>query len=785
MPDYSWPDPEHRALIGKRISRVDSPDKVSGRAKYTYDYHGPKMLFGKVLRSPYAKAKIASIDTSAAEKLPGVRAVEIIQKAGTTAQWAGDDIVAVAAVDESTAEDAVRLIKVAYQKLPYLVSDAEPPLGAGEAAGPMSQDDIDDAVSNQMPDAQLVKYLQEHGVGFKVDDDFLNDMKGEGASEAVLAGIRRAPYHEIKGGSHSNYQKTAAQTNGDPDKAFAEADVVSEGLYGAPVIAHCCLEPHGSVSEWIDKDHLFTHISTQNVSGIAAQMADSLEVSAANIRIHQDNVGGGFSSKFAADRWDISAARLAKKAGRPVRIMLERDAELRVAGARPSAYARVKVAAKKDGTLTAWQSQSWGTGGPGGGGMPPIPYVFGIPNQHKEHTAIRTNIGPARAWRAPNHPQAAVITMGALDDLAAKLNMDPLDLWLKNLEITGPRRDVYREELDVAADLMGWKDKWRPRGQNVSGNIARGLGLSIHTWGGRGHASDCDLTIHPDGSVDLKMGTQDIGTGTRTTIVIVAAETLGLPIEAINLYIGDSLYPPSGGSGGSTTPGGVSSSTRRGAVDARDALFEKVAPALNAQPSELEAVNSTVRVKQDPSRSLTWKQACAKLGAVPLTVRGKNPDKTKPPDLTNSGVGGVGMAYVEVDTETGIVRVEKMVAVQDCGLIIDLRLAESSCYGAMTMGISYALFEEKLMDSNTGRMLNPNMEFYRLAGLNDIPELVVHMMTGKGYDERGVIGLGEPPVISPGAAISNAVANAIGVRVPFLPITPDKVLAALNQKAGA
>jgi xanthine dehydrogenase YagR molybdenum-binding subunit len=787
MPDYSWPDAEHRTLIGKRISRVDSPVKVSGRAKYTYDYHGANMLFGKVLRSPYAKAKIVSIDTSAAEKLPGVKAVEIIQKPGSTVPWAGDEIVAVAAVDESTAEDAIRLIKVKYQQIAYLVSDAEPPAGAGEDAGPMSEDDIDDAISNQMPDAQISKYLEEHGVSFKVDDDFLKDMQGEGASDAVLAAIRQAPYHEVKGASHSNYQKTAAQTSGDPDKAFAEADVVSEGLYGAPVIVHCCLEPHGSVSEWTDKDHLFTHISTQNVSGIAAQMAEPLEVSAANIRIHQDNIGGGFGSKFAADRWDIAAARLSKKAGgKPVRIMLERDAELKVAGARPSAYARVKVAAKKDGTITAWQSQSWGTGGPGGGGMPPIPYVFGVPNQHKEHTAIRNNIGPARAWRAPNHPQAAVITMGALDDLAAKLNMDPLDLWLKNLDITGPRKDVYREELAIAADLMGWKEKWRPRGQNVSGNIARGLGLSIHTWGGRGHASDCDLTIHPDGSVDIKMGTQDLGTGTRTTIVIVAAETMGIPIEAINLYIGDTLYPPSGGSGGSTTPGGVSSSTRRAAVDAREALFAKVAPALNAQPEDLESVNSTVRVKSDPSRSLNWKQACSKIGAMPLTIRGKNPDKSKLPDLTNSGVGGVGMADVEVDTETGIVKVKKMVAVQDCGLIIDLKMAESSCYGALTMGISYALFEEKVMDNATGRMLNPNMEFYRLAGLNDIPELVVHMMTGKGYDERGVIGLGEPPVISPGAAIANAVANAIGARVSFLPITPDKVLAALNQpKAGA
>jgi xanthine dehydrogenase YagR molybdenum-binding subunit len=220
-------------------------------------------------------------------------------------------------------------------------------------------------------------------------------------------------------------------------------------------------------------------------------------------------------------------------------------------------------------------------------------------------------------------------------------------------------------------------------------------------------------------------------------------------------------------------------------VDARDALFAKVAPGLSVQPDQLQCVNGKVSVKGDSSRSLSWKEACSKIGAMPLTVRGKNPDKSKPPDLTNSGVGGVQMAEVEVDTDTGVVKVKKMVAVQDCGLVIDLKTAESQCYGALIMGISYALFEEKVMDSSTGRMLNADMQFYRLAGLSDIPELVVHMMTGVGYDERGVIGLGEPPVISPGAVISNAVANAIGVRVPFLPLTPDRVLAALEQKGGA
>ena len=792
MPDYQWPDPEHRTLIGKRTARVDSPDKVSGRARYTYDVKRPGMLFGKMIRCPYAHAKVVSIDTSAAEKIPGVKAVEIVQKVGSTVPWAGDEVVAIAAVDEATAEDAARVIQVKYQPLSHLVSDAEPPQGAGESQGPLSMDDLGDMLENQVPERQIIEQIQQYGVSFQATEQDYKDAKEEGVPDAVLEAVRKATVHpEAAGKTKSNYQKAAAQSQGEVDAAFGEAEAISEGLYGAPVVVHCCLEAHGSTSEWVDADHLFVHMSTQNVSGIAGQMAEPLKMPASNIRVHQDHIGGGFGSKFGPDRWGIATAQLSKKAGgKPVRLMLERDSELKVAGARPSAYARVKVGAKKDGTLVAWQSQSWGTGGPGGGGMPPIPYCFNVPNQRKAHTAIRNNIGPARAWRAPNHPQAAVLTMCALDDLAAKLNMDPYEFFLKNIELTR-LANVYREEFPIAAELMGWKEKWHPRGQNVSGSMARGVGLSIHTWGGRGHASDCDLSIHPDGSVDIKMGTQDIGTGTRTCIAVVAADALGLKVEDIKLYIGDTLYPPSGGSGGSTTPGGVSSSTRRAVVDARDALFAKVAPALNAQPDDLECRDGRVRVKSDSNRSLSWKEACTKIGATPITCHGHNDQvaaKNKP-DLTNSGVGGVQMAEVAVDSETGIVKITKMVAVQDCGLVIDPKMAESSVMGGMIMGISYALFEEKIMDPTTGRMLNADMEFYRLAGLNDIPELKVHMMTGKGYDERGVIGLGEPPVISGGAAISNAVANAIGVRVGILPLTPGKVLAALNQtsaqKAGA
>ena len=711
MAEYKWPEPEKRTLIGKRISRVDGPLKVSGKAKYSYDINRPGMLYGKMLRCPHAHARVVSIDTSAAEKMPGVKVVHIIQDAGKEVQWAGDDIVGVAAVDEPTAEDAIRAIKIQYEVLPHLVIDTDPK-AAGEMAKP-----------------------------------------------------------------------AAATTIGDPDKAFAEAEAVSEGFYGLPVITHCCLEAHGMITEWEDEKNLLVHPSTQNVSGTASQMATPLEIPASNIHVQQDHIGGGFGSKFGPDSWGIECARISKKAGgKPVKLFLERNAELMVAGARPSAYARVKIGAKKDGTIVAWQSDSWGSGGPGGGGSPPIPYIFNIPNQRKQHTAIANNIGSARAWRAPNHPQACLITMSALEDAAAQLNMNPLDLFLKNIELTGPRAQIYRDELKIAAELIEWEKNWHPRGDKTAGPVKRGLGLSIHTWGGGGHPSDCDITIQPDGSVELKMGTQDLGTGTRTAINIVVADTFGLPLNAVKVMIGDNRFPVSGPSGGSTTIGGVSASSRRAALDALDQIFARAAPALNAQPADLEAAGGTIRVKNDSSRSMTWAQACSKLGGMPITVRGKNPGPGK---LNDQGVGGCQIADVSVDVETGVVKINKIVAVQDCGLIIDLKTAESQVYGALIMGVAYSLYEEKIMDQQTGRMLNPNMEFYKLAGIGDIGQLVVHMMTGKGYDERGTIGLGEPPVISPGAAISNAVANAIGVRVPTLPLTPDRVLEALEKKGGS
>jgi xanthine dehydrogenase YagR molybdenum-binding subunit len=284
--------------------------------------------------------------------------------------------------------------------------------------------------------------------------------------------------------------------------------------------------------------------------------------------------------------------------------------------------------------------------------------------------------------------------------------------------------------------------------------------------------------IYPDGLAEARIASQDLGTGTRTVIGIVLAESLGIGLDHVVVRLGDSRYPASGGSGGSTTVGGVSSSTRRAAVNALEKLLEQVAPYLDAAPDQLEARGGRIAVKGEPGRSLAWKEATAKLGVHPVVATGAQPGPTR---LIDSGVGGVQMADVSVDVETGVVKVNRVVAVQDCGLIVDLETAESQVYGAVIMGVAYSFGEEKVFDPSTGRLLNADMEFYKLPGIADVGEIVVHMMTGPGFDERGVIGLGEPPVISPGAALANAVANAIGVRVPHLPMTPERILAALDK----
>jgi xanthine dehydrogenase YagR molybdenum-binding subunit len=701
-----------RKVMGKRFSRLDGIEKATGKAKYTSDYKKPEMLHAAFAVCPYAHARVTSIDTGAAEKMPGVAAVRVIAKAGTEIQWGGWEVAVVAAKTEAQARDAARAIKVEYQQLDHLVHE--------------------------------------------------NDLR--------KAGARAKPAGE--------------QIEGDPDKAIKEAEATSEGTYGIPTLQHCCLESHGSVVSWGADNRVEFNPSTQALTPILTDLARNLSVPVTSIHAHMDHIGGGFGSKFQADRWGVESAFLSKETGgKPVRLYLERATEMTIAGCRPSAFGRIKVGGKKDGTITVWESESWASGGVGGGGSPPIPYVFTkIPNRRLNHKAVSLNTAPIRAWRAPNHQQASYLTCAAVDDFAHAIGMDPLDVFMKNFVLT-PRQDTYERQLKKAAELAEWKKLWHKRGDAGPGPVKRGLGIGVCTWGGAGHACTSKLSIHPDGSVEVEMATQDLGTGTRTVMAQVAAETLGLPLNAVKIKIGDTSYPPGGTSGGSTTVGGVSSATRKAGVNALEKLFAVVAPALNAKPEELVAADGKVMVKGQPAKALTWKAACQKLGVNSISEQGANvPAQAAKEGLNTGGVGGVQIADVNVDVETGVVKMNRLIAVQDCGLIINPKTAESQVYGACIMSICGALMEERIMDRVTGKMLNADMEFYKLAGIKDIGEIVAYLDIEEVNDSRGVIGLGEPPATGGIAAIANAVTNAIGVRPPLVPMTPMNVLNALAGK---
>ena len=706
----SWPAaPE---LLGKPTPRIDGPAKATGRARYTYDIHRPGMLYARILRSPHAHARVRSIDLSAAEKAPGVKAVlpivDLSKPETAVVRYQGEEIAAVAAETEEQARDAVRLIKVDYEVLPHLAT-------------------VEQAMRPEAP--------------------------------------RVFPEGNVRAG--------LVEEEGDIEAGFKAAAHIVEGVYSTQVQTHVCLETHGCVCEW-EGDRLTAWVSTQAVHGTREGFAKALGIPQANVRVITEYMGGGFGSKFGPDVQGIVCARLAKLAGRPVKLMLDRKEEHLATGNRPSAYACVRAGVSADGKLTAFDAETWGTGGAGAGSGFPLPYtVYVWGARRRRHTDVYINAGQQRAMRAPGHPQGCFITEVVVDELADKVGLDPLELRLRNLPPEAPNA-MWGRYFRMGAERIGWSRR-HPTGDPTPGPIKRGLGCAANRWGGGGNRQTrAACEIHPDGGVVMKIGTQDIGTGTRTVVAAVTAETFGLPIDAVRAEIGDTAHPWAPGSGGSVTTGSVAPAVRATAEKALAALAAKVAPALGADPATIVAIRGRVHVKDDPSRGLSWKEACKLLGTEVVSVEGQWEQ-----GLSSVGTSGVQFADVEVDIETGVTRVRRIVCVQDMGLIVDRLTAESQCYGGIVMGIGFALFENRILDRNTARMVNPDMEFYLLPGPSDIPEIDVVLVD---QPERGVIGLGEPPTISTAAAIANAVANATGVRIRSLPITPERVLAALDQQ---
>ena len=558
---------------------------------------------------------------------------------------------------------------------------------------------------------------------------------------------------------------------GDLDAGFKAAAHVVEASYATQVQTHVSLETHGCVCEW-EGDKLTSWASTQAVHGTREQFAKALDVPQANVRVITEYMGGGFGSKFGPDAQGIICAKLAKQAGAAVKLLLDRKDEHLASGNRPSSASKIKAGVSADGMLTAFDAETWGTGGAGAGSGFPLPYIYVFPNRRRKHRDVYTNAGPQRAMRAPGHPQGCFHTEMLMDELADKLRMDPLAFRIKNLPPEAPNA-MWRKYFPVAAERFGWS-KRHVTGDPTPGPIKRGMGCAANRWGGGGQGTKAHCEINPDGSVVMRCGTQDIGVGTKTIVTMITAETLGIPMELVRTEIGDSNYPFSGGSGGSTTAPGVSPAIRVTSGKALDELKAKVAPTLGVEAATLVAGNGRIHVKDDPGKGVAWKDACKLLGMQPLAVDGEWER-----GLSASGTSGVQFAEVEVDIETGVTRVTRVTCVQDCGLVVDELTAESQCIGGIIGGMNYALFEDRILDRVTGHMVNPNMEWYHIAGSSDMPKIDIKLMN---QPERGVIGIGEPPTISTAAAVANAVANAIGTRIRSIPITPEKVITALAER---
>lgn len=573
-----------------------------------------------------------------------------------------------------------------------------------------------------------------------------------------------------------NFTQGSLDEAGDLAAGFKAAAHIVEATYSTQVQTHTSLETHGCICEW-EGDKLTVWASTQAVHGTREGLAKALEVPQANVRVLTEYMGGGFGSKLSADAVGVICARLAKQAGAAVHLLLDRKEEHLATGNRPSATAKIRAGVGADGMLTAFEAETSGTGGAGQGASFPLPYALYIwPNRKRRHVDAYTNAGPQRAFRAPGHPQGSFVTEVLMDELADKARIDPLELRIKNLPPEAPNA-MWRKYFVMGAEQIGWKNR-HPTGDATPGPIKRGLGCAGNRWAGSGNRNTkAQCEILPDGGVVMRIGTQDIGTGTRTLVSIITAETFGLPLEAVRPEIGDSNYPFAPGSGGSVTVGSISSAVRVTAEKTLAELAAKVGPALGIDPGAVVASKGRLHSKDDPTKGMSWKDACKLLGTTPLSV-----DAGWTEGYTGVGTSGVQFADVEVDIETGVTKVKRIVCVQDAGLVLDKLTAESQCYGGIIMGIGFALFENRIIDRNTGHMVNPNMEWYLLPGPSDIPQIDVTVIS---QPERGVIGLGEPPTISTASAIANAVANATGVRIRSLPLTPDRILAALEQqKAG-
>ncbi|HON00276.1 MAG TPA: xanthine dehydrogenase family protein molybdopterin-binding subunit [Acidobacteriota bacterium] len=740
-------------VVGKALPRVDGYERVSGAAVYPSDVKLPNMLYGAILRCPHPRAKVKSIDTSRAERIPGVRKIITGSTPGCDLNWyysrnvstklfdtnclfEGDEVAAVAAESPYLAADALRAIAVDYEVLPFVADEQR-------------------ALDPQAP--------KVHEKGNQV-------------------------------GEVEKYER------GDVAKGFAEADVIVEETYSTACQLHTTMEGHGCVANW-NGDELVIWESTQGVFPVQEEVARTLGLPQSKVRVIGHYMGGGFGSKLQSGKYSVIAALLAKQTGRPVKLFLTREETYLAVGNRPPAHMKIKAGARKDGTLTALEFTCLGTGGafPSGGVSLDdwlVRDLYNCPNVRTEMTDVFINAGPARPMRAPGHPQGAWALEQMMDTLAEKLGMDPVELRIKNVpkvSLGRPGSPPYtttglRQCLEDGARVFGWADARKKRAESqAQGDIRRGVGMAAALWiGGSGSPPSTVLVkVFADGSVNLNLGASDIGTGTKTVMAMVVAEELGIDPNAVqieNADTGTTQYTDA--SGGSKTVPTEAPAVRSAAVEVKKQLLEMAAAELKVDVSDLEVRNGEVVSVTDPTKKKKFAELRGlRRAGVVLGVgrRGPNP----PGKVINPFAAQ--FCEVEVNVKTGEIKVIRFVAAHDSGRVMNRLTYQNQVFGGITMGAGLALTEERILDrEQTGKMLNTNFHEYKLPTAADIPADMVCIpidLNDTEANSTGAKGLGEPATIPTAAAIANAVYDAIGVRITDSPITPMKVLAKLGDAA--
>ncbi len=731
------------SVIGKPFPRLNARGKVTGATPFTVDIALPGMLYGRILRSLHPHAKIRAIDLRAAARHPGVRAAVTIAQPGDAVngvvRYIGEPIAAIAATSMAAAEEAIALIRVDAQPLPFVV-------------------DMDAA---RAPGAAIVH-------------DQASAPGGPPSGWPAPAGL------PIEG----NVRGPAAAHRGDSAQGFADAEIIVEGEYRTHTQTHCCLEPHAVVADW-KADGLTVYISTQFTAGVREELADEFALPVERVRVVVDGMGGGFGSKSSLGVYGRVAVALSLRARAPVRICLERQEEQTDAGNRPETRQHLRIGARRDGTLTAISLQSYGSAGVtvGAGVGNFAQGLYACPNFDSAQYDVFINAGPGCAMRGPGNTPGAFAMEQTIDELAERLGLDPLAL--RDRIDPSP---VRREERRLGAQRIGWA---RRRAAGVdAGPVKRGLGVAQSLWGANVQTrSSCEVRVDRDGAIEILSGVQDIGTGVGTVMAQTVAEVFGLQPDDIVVRIGDTAFPPGPPSYGSRTTASITPPARVAAWRVLQALLREAALILNVGADELVACAGRIAVRGEPSRGLGFREAALRMSVDRISATASRSDdyggfRRRMPDaaIAQQDLGGVQFAEVAVDTETGIVRVERVVAAQDCGRPMNPLLIESQVQGGVIMGLSYALYEERILDSASGRMVNANLEQYKLAGARETPQIdVVLLENYLANSATDAYGIAEPSNIATAPAIANAIYNAIGVRLRALPMTPAAILEALGK----